>query len=49
MIKKLNELQETLDSIEEQLRQLTIQLEALKYIKSIVSKDSERTPKKKMK
>ena len=46
---KLNELQETLDSIEEQLRQLTIQLEALKYIKSIVSKDSDKktTVKKK--
>ena len=49
MIKKLNELQETLDSIEEQLRQLTIQLEALKYIKSTVRKDSDKktTVKKK--
>ena len=49
MINKLNEIQDTLDSIKEQLQQLTIQLEALKYIKSIVSKDSERTPKKKKK
>ena len=49
MIDKLNELQETLDSIEEQLQQLTIQLEALKYIKHTVRKDSDKktTVKKK--
>ena len=46
---KLNEIQETLDSIKEQLQTLTIQLEALKYINSTVRKDSDKktTVKKK--
>ena len=46
---KLNEIQAILDSIKEQLRQLTIQLEALKYIKHTVRKDSDKktTVKKK--
>ena len=42
MINKLNELQETLDTMIEQLRVLTIQLEALKYIKSTVRKHSDK-------
>jgi len=43
---KLNEIQEVLDTIKEQLRLLYVQLEALKYIKDPIRKDSERTSHK---
>ena len=42
MIKRLEEIQVILDSMKQQLHVLTVQLEALKYIKSTVTKHSDK-------